>query len=418
MNHSKNILFLFLVIGVCPFITLAGGSSFSRYGFGDILRTGDSRTYALSGTGIALLGDGFINELNPAGLARISFTRFSAGFEYNNFLSKDETGSSFYSTGGFQGLAFAFPISIENGIVMSTEFSPYSKVSYGITSSFIDTLLQTTQHRTFYGSGGLSYLALGLSATPMTYWYVGARLNYMFGRTRQYQAIVFDSTAYAATTFDRAAYYSGFTLTLGTIYEGLGTLLDIPALRSLSLGFTLTTASSLEAEIQRTYPESSYFYSDSTSSETGTAGLPLSLGFGFSYLYQNQYRLLGDIVIDNWGSTTYLNSPPINIRNSVRTSFGFEAVPAKDADSFLKRIVYRAGIAYNSTYYDINGVGINEYILSGGLGLPMGPESQLNIGLQIGVRGSMDNHLQKDTIIRLSVALSASELWFLKFEEE
>ena len=418
MNNSKNILFLFIFIGVCPFITLAGGSSFSRYGFGDILRTGDSRTYALSGTGIALLGDGFINELNPAGLARISLTRFSAGFEYNNFLSKDETGSSFYSTGAFQGLAFAFPISIENGIVMSAEFTPYSKVSYGITSSLFDTLLQTTQHRTFYGSGGLSYLGLGLSATPITSLHIGARLNYMFGRTRQYQTIAFDSTDYASTIFDRATYYSGFTLTLGTIYESVGTLIDVPALRSLSVGFTLTTASSLDAEIQRTYPLSSYFYNDSTSSETGTAGIPLSLGFGFSYLYQNQYRFLGDIVIDNWASTKYFGLPPVNIRNSVRTSFGFEAIPAKDADSFMKRIVYRAGIAYNSTYYEINGVGINEYVLSGGLGLPMGLESQLNIGLQVGIRGSMDNHLQKDTMIRLSVALSASELWFLKFEEE
>ena len=48
----------------------------------------------------------------------------------------------------------------------------------------------------------------------------------------------------------------------------------------------------------------------------------------------------------------------------------------------------------------------------------MGPESRLNIGLQFGVRGSTDNHLQKDTIIRLSVAVSASEIWFFKFDEE
>jgi hypothetical protein len=56
--------------------------------------------------------------------------------------------------------------------------------------------------------------------------------------------------------------------------------------------------------------------------------------------------------------------------------------------------------------------------MSGGVGLPMGPESWLNIGLQVGMRGTTDNKLQKDTIIRLSVAVSASELWFLKFDEE
>ena len=86
MNNLKIRIFLIILIVAFPLITLAGGSSFSRYGFGDILRYGDSRTYAMSGTGIAFISDGFINELNPAGLTRISYTRFSTGLEYNNFL--------------------------------------------------------------------------------------------------------------------------------------------------------------------------------------------------------------------------------------------------------------------------------------------------------------------------------------------
>jgi hypothetical protein len=77
MNNSKIKIFLIVLIILFPLITFAGGSSFSRYGFGDILYNGDSRTYAMSGTGIALIDDGFINGLNPAGMARISYTRFS-----------------------------------------------------------------------------------------------------------------------------------------------------------------------------------------------------------------------------------------------------------------------------------------------------------------------------------------------------
>ncbi|MGD1044639.1 MAG: hypothetical protein ABR936_04815 [Bacteroidota bacterium] len=418
MNNSKIIIFLIIFIVVFSSSTFAGGSSFSRYGFGDILRYGDSRTYAMSGTGIAFIDDGFINGLNPAGLARISFTRFSAGFEYNNFLSKDETGSSFYSTGGFQGLSFAFPILKDDGIIMSAEFTPYSKVSYGITSSLFDTLTQSLKNTTFYGSGGLSYIGLGLSASPLTTLHVGARLNYMYGSTKQYQTTSFNNTDLTPTTFDRTAYYSGFTFTLGTIYEGIANLLDVPALRSFTIGLTLTTATSLDADVQRTYSASSYSSSDSIVTENGTAGIPLSLGFGLSYLHQNRYRFLGDLVTENWGSTKYFGSHPAELRNSLRTSLGFEALPEKSAETFWKRLVYRAGLAYNSTYYQINGIGINEFFVSGGLGLPMGPESQLNIGLQVGVRGSTDNLLQKDTIVRLSVAVSASEIWFLKFDEE
>jgi hypothetical protein len=48
----------------------------------------------------------------------------------------------------------------------------------------------------------------------------------------------------------------------------------------------------------------------------------------------------------------------------------------------------------------------------------MGFESWLNIGVQVGLRGTTDYKLQKDLIVRLSVAVSASELWFLKFDEE
>jgi hypothetical protein len=412
MNNSKIKIFLILSIAAFPSIALAGGSSFSRYGFGDILRYGDSRTYALNGTGIALLDDGFINGLNPAGLARISYTRFSTGFEYNNFLSKDETGSSFYSTGGFQGLAFAFPISRENGIVMSAEFAPYSKVSYGITSSLYDSLTQSQQDKTFYGSGGLSSIGVGLSASLTTMLHIGGRFDYIYGRTHQYQTTSFTDTYLTPLSFDRATYYSGFTFTLGAIYEGIDRLLDLPSLHNLSLGFTVRTASSLDANIKRIYSEGD------TTNQDGTADIPFSAGFGFSYLLNNRYRFLGDIETENWGSTEYFGSHPAELRNSLRASLGFEALPPKDADTFLKRIVYRAGLAYNSTYYQINGIGINEYVVSGGLGLPMGPESQLNIGLQIGVRGSTDTYLQKDTIVRLSVAISASEIWFLRFDEE
>jgi hypothetical protein len=412
MNYFRIKVTLTIFTVLFPLIVHAGGSSYSRYGFGDILRYGDSRIYAMGGTGIALVDDGSINLLNPAGMSRISFTRFSAGFEYNGFSSKDSSGSSFYSTGGLQGLAFAFPISRENGIVMSIEATPYSKVNYAISSSNFDTLSGSIQHQTFYGSGGLSYLGLGLSGSPLNTLHLGGRLNYMYGRTRQYQTSSFDSSYYTSTTFDRTIYYSGFTFTLGAIYEGIDQLLGLPSLHNLSLGLTLTTASSFNANVERIYSEGD------TTNQNGTADIPLSIGLGLSYLHQNRYRFLGDFVFENWGNLKPFALDPVTLRNSYRTSIGFEAIPEKGADTFWKRIFYRAGLAYNSTYYQINGVGINEVLMSGGVGLPMGPESWLNISLQVGMRGTTDNNLQKDIIVRLSVAVSASELWFLKFDEE
>ena len=412
MNYFRIKATLTIFSIVFPIVALSGGSSYSRYGFGDILRYGDSQIYAMGGTGIALVDDRSINLLNPAGMSRINFTRFSTGFEYDRFSSKDNSSSSFYSTGGFQGLALAIPISRENGIVMSIEATPYSKVNYAISSSNFDNVSGSIQHQTFYGSGGLSYIGLGLSGSPLNLLHLGSRLNYMYGRTRQYQTSSFDTGDYTSTTFDRTIYYSGFTFTVGAIYEGIALLLNLPALHNLSLGLTLRTASSFDANAERIYSEGD------TTNQNGTADIPLSAGFGLSYLHQNRYRFLGDFVFENWGNLKPFALDPVTLRNSYRASIGFEAIPEKEADTFWKRIFYRAGFAYNSTYYQINGVGINELLMSGGVGLPMGPESWLNIGLQVGLRGTADNSLQKDIIIRLSVAVSASEIWFLKFDQE
>jgi hypothetical protein len=412
MNYFRIKATLTIFSIVFPIVALSGGSSYSRYGFGDILRYGDSQIYAMGGTGIALVDDRSINLLNPAGMSRINFTRFSTGFEYDRFSSKDNSSSSFYSTGGFQGLALAIPISRENGIVMSIEATPYSKVNYAISSSNFDNVSGSIQHQTFYGSGGLSYIGLGLSGSPLNLLHLGSRLNYMYGRTRQYQTSSFDTGDYTSTTFDRTIYYSGFTFTVGAIYEGIDQLLNLPALHNLSLGLILRTASSFDANAERIYSEGD------TTNQNGTADIPLSAGFGLSYLHQNRYRFLGDFVFENWGNLKPFALDPVTLRNSYRASIGFEAIPEKEADTFWKRIFYRAGFAYNSTYYQINGVGINELLMSGGVGLPMGPESWLNIGLQVGLRGTADNSLQKDIIIRLSVAVSASEIWFLKFDQE
>ncbi len=53
-----------------------------------------------------------------------------------------------------------------------------------------------------------------------------------------------------------------------------------------------------------------------------------------------------------------------------------------------------------------------------GLGLPIGPDSRLNLGLQAGVNGTTQNNLQNDTIVRLTASISASELWFIRTEED
>jgi hypothetical protein len=390
--------------------SLAGGSVYSRFGVGDLLRYGGSRIDAMGGAGISLVGDGFLNALNPAGIARISFTRFAADFEYSGFGTSDTYGSSYYGRGSFKGLGIGFPISRDHGIAMMLEASPYSTVNYSTQAA--DTVLQ----QDFYGTGGLAMLSVGATYAPLKRWTFGATMNHVYGRIRQVGGFTFSDPTFLNSEIQRSSYYGGFTFTLGSIFDGFGDLFNAPSLEPLSIGMVLTTPTTLKVDRESILTTTQS--TDTTISLSGKVELPISYGFGLSYLIANSYVVTGDVSMMEWQGAQFFGSTLPQMRNSMRVGVGFEVLPQRETESFLKRLAYRAGIYYNQTNYSIKGTGIDELFLTGGVGVPIGPDTRLNIGLQAGTRGTTTNNLQRDTILRLSLSISASEIWFMKVEDE
>ena len=157
---------------------------------------------------------------------------------------------------------------------------------------------------------------------------------------------------------------------------------------------------------------------DTTRTASANANIPIGAGAGFSYTLSNRYLLTGDFYAQQWGSTDLPKVGNAEFRNSSRLGIGLEIMPERDVDSYVRRVAYRLGFSYHSTYLKINSQPIDEYYFTGGLGLPISPEARVNIGLHVGFRGTTANGLQKDTIFKLSISLSASESWFLKIEED
>jgi len=410
-TNSLSIILCALLLSIGSTSTsVGGGPIYSRFGVGDLLRYGGSRIDAMGGAGISLIGDGFLNRLNPAGIARISFTRFSAGFEYSGYASTDASGSGMYARGAFKGLGIGFPISRDNGIAMMLEASPYSTVNYATQTS--DSVVQ----QDFYGTGGLSMISVGATWAPLKRLTLGAKMNHVYGRIRQVGGFTFSVPTFLNSEVHRSDYYGGFTFTIGSIFDGFGDLFNSPVLEPLSVGFVLTTPTTLSVDLESVLSSSES--TDTTFTGLGKVNLPVSFGFGLSYLFANRYVVTGDASFMQWQNAQFFGITSPHMRNSARFGIGFEALPQRETESFLQRIAYRAGIYYNATNYFINGIGIDEIFLTGGFGVPIGPDTRLNIGLQAGTRGTTTNNLQRDMIFRLSLSVSASEFWFMKVEDE
>lgn len=393
--------------------SFAGGPPYSRFGIGDLLYFGSNRSYGMDVMGVALTQDGYINIYNPAALSRLSFTRFAGGFEFFSSSLKDAGNSESFATGGFQSLAIAIPVSTVSGIVLVAGARPTSSVNYDVTIPGNIAGNAVTQNTV--GTGGLSSLFLGTSYRPSADLSLGLTYAYHYGTIRQRLIVDFDDRSFADNELRRSFYHSGSGFTLGMTYEGLSDLLGSPSLKAVTLGIILTTPTSLSVKEERLlFTENS---ADTTLLRRGSTTLPLSWTAGLAYASE-QITVAADVAMQHWGSANFFEPPSVEIRNSLRAAVGVELPAKKDPVTYWDRVAYRAGFAYTSSYLVVNGQPVNGWSVSGGLGLPIGPDSRMNLGLQYGSRGTTASGLTQDNFFRLSVSVDASEAWFITIEDE
>lgn len=406
MNRARILLLAAIIL--LPGVMSAGGPVYSRYGIGDILFFGSSRTWAMGGPGFAMRGEGFINTANPAGLSGLLRTRFDASFGYTSTWSEQGGGNSTYGLGGVQNIAAAFPIDVSRGIVLSFALAPHSSVGYSVRRTDDQSGVISTQ--SLFGRGGLSSVSLGLSGSLLSSTHLGLKAEYLYGRIRQYTTIDFQNPSFVDDQIDRSGYYQGFQITAGAIFDLTSVVPGLPV--SVALTATLPGTASVEQN-------DSFSALDTVLQTNGNADLPFRLGAGVYARLGDRVNAIADLVYEGWSGTTTFGAAQPELRNALRVSAGAEFLPRAGGDvPYLQRIGYRLGVGYAQTYVQLNGTGINDVFATAGFSFPVGPDARLNTGFQFGVRGTTDAGLQKDTYLKISVGFSASELWFFEIEED
>ncbi|MBL4887189.1 MAG: hypothetical protein JKZ03_01745, partial [Flavobacteriaceae bacterium] len=90
-------------------------------------------------------------------------------------------------------------------------------------------------------------------------------------------------------------------------------------------------------------------------------------------------------------------------------------IPKYDSFSnYWSRVTYRAGIRFENLGMTINNEEINEFGISFGVGLPVRNFSNVNIGFEIGRRGTKNAGLVEETFFGGFISLSLNSKWFKK----
>ncbi len=410
--------YIFYAILISQLTLLAQtNSSYSRIGIGDIAYSYSASELGIGQLGISLAEPGFISINNPASWGKLNSTRFQTSLSYSGLVLSDPSNKDFNGKAQFNGFAFAFPVSVEHGISVGFGLVPYSKINYQVVQNYSFPNSSDGQYSLNYkGQGGISKLFIGTSYNLPFNLSVGATFDYYFGNMVYTAISNFTNSNNVSTQYTTSYQPNGIGTTIGIISPDISKMFNSKTISDIKLGIALNYMKTLNTDTLFTSytPDRSITF-DTIGIGTTTMKIPLRISAGLSFSLDKRYLITLDAASQAWSNYTLNNTKLPDLRNSLLLSAGFEYRPKEELGmSVWEQIIWRAGLSYEQTQYNINNVGINQYSVSGGFSFPLSYANTIDFAIQYGIRGKSEYNLVKENIIKINFGLSLGELWFIR----
>jgi hypothetical protein len=470
IRYKLKLVLLFFIIYAVPTISFAQSSNtsspYSRYGIGDLTGKGFAQSFAMGGSHIAFQNDStqltyFINPGNPASYASSRLTSADLGLNYSLVQLGNTSSKQTVHNAALANVAMAFPVQKWWGT--SIGLLPYSSVGYAI-SDYRDLSNVGNVEYLYEGNGGINQLYFGNAVKPLYFLpyaflkskkharlltennrkeierivlrkkRIGSRLSlgfnasYLFGNMEnskrsnfQPEVVAFNTRSTTSTRVSDVSFDYGmqYAHTIDTL-KGR----DLKDNVQLILGATFSGQTKVNAKVDTlTY---NYYYGSNgeeivrdtvklTNDTKGSVVFPLSFGFGIGFRKGLRWTAGADFSMQNWSSYQAFNQSQ-SLKNSMRISAGVQYIPnPRTLKGYHKRVQYRMGGRFAKTALELKGTQLNEYALSLGAGLPVSRGfSLINIGVEIGQRGTISNGLIREDFMKVSIGFTLSDYWFAK----
>ena len=416
----KNIIVsICLLFSLVIFAQESTSSPYSFYGIGDIKFKGSVENRSMGS--ISVLPDSIhINIQNPAQFACLKLTGLALGGTYANTKSKTETQEAKARRTSLDYMIVGIPV---GKVGIGFGLIPYSSVGYKIgrtayvTNNNNDTIRSIISR--YNGIGGVNKVFLGFGYRLTKNINIGGDLQYNFG-TIETNNLQYQTDLQYGSRENNVSDLRGVNFDLGITYQ---TKVNSKYSFFSSLAYTpeavLTSGNTRNIEIVLVTSSS---VRPVESQNIGVADtkikLPSKLSFGSGFGEVKKWLVGGEITFiqNSVMSNRFTDINGATFENSVRYSLGGFFIPNYNSySSYYKRMVYRGGVRYENTGLVIQDKSITDFAANIGLGMPLGGTfTNINIGLEIGKRGTKYYNLVEENYINISVGLSLSDKWFEK----
>lgn len=394
---------------------------FSRYGLGRLYGENVSaQQQGMGGISMGIADPFIINPANPASYGNFETQRFvfQAGI-LSDFGSLNTTQNSEpynYMTLGH--IVMGFPVT--KWWRSSFGALPYSKIGYDVYYNFeVPNWSSMTSER--WGTGGLTRVYWGNGFNISHNLRFGVNLSYVFGNVSYYNMVysqdsleVFDTktTQYlqlGGLLYDWGIQYDihmkkGRKMTLGAVFSNKANI-------SGSSYFLATSVTGGHGSTPDVVKDTIQYIPNSK----GSVLIPAHYGVGFSYSQPGHWLIGADVEWQNWSNYRTFGQSD-SLQQSLTIAVGGEYIPKHTNISHLgKRMTYRLGARYQQSYLSLHGLSVNEFAVTGGVQFPFKrKESNINIGFEIGSRGSLQNSLIRNNFFDFTFGINIVQNWFFK----
>lgn len=416
-------LFIISLVGGTSALAQNNASPYSIIGIGDIEKSSFDRTSGMGHAGVALSSDAtnrFLYHANPASYSGMQdkFFNFEATARYKAVsYSGTPIGNASASQSSdlqFKKLVVAIKIKPRWGAAIG--LLPFSTSNYSFYST--KTIIGSTTIIPTYneGTGSTNQFFIANSYKINKHLSVGLHTAYIFGQLDQKETLlsgVSDSTL----TTER-------NLLLGSFYFKGGLQFQTKVSKNLQLlaGATGSLKTALKANNQLKVTDgTTALLSDNHYKDT-YFNLPLSYTGGIAAKIKDKYTIAADYNFQSWDGANP-NAYNYKLVNSSRYSLGFEyskKISFRDYQGNIlsaEKYFVQAGVFYTDSYLKIYGKQINEYGITLGGGFnTVKSNLGLQLGLEIGRRGTTDVGLVKEVYTQFHATFVYRDFWRVKIK--
>ena len=416
----KNFIIAILcVTSVSIYAQNSTASPYSYFGVGDLKATGTVENQMMGG--LSVYTDSIhINLNNPAAYSKLGLTTYTAGLsrtEYR-FVTNDSKENTSISNLDYLSLGF----NLGKGFGLGFGLMPYSSVGYNFLSE--RTTDQGLITESISGEGGLNRVYISLGYELVKNLSLGVTGNFNFGNqnTNTYQTI--EDVQFGS--FNKMeSRIKGFDFNFGASFTPA-----ITEKHTLFTSIVVNTQANLVSENTRTIGSFSTVSGrdiEVTEVDLEAQGLartgvqiPTTATLGVGYGQDKKWFLGAEYSFQEL--STYENelSPASNLeyQNAQTYRLGGYYIPDYTSfTSYLKRVTYRAGVKASKSGIVVDNKEINDFGITFGIGLPLSSMSRslsnINLGFELGKRGTKYGDLVEESYFKVNVGLSLNDKWFI-----